>query len=197
MQVPIHLAISWLIGHRLGERRDRRLVTWAGVVPDVDALSLLAGAATYSEYHHVVTHGLVGAVATTALCTAFARKRLRVMMLSLVAFHVHLLCDLLGSGRGWAIVYWWPFSRREYLTPYGWPLASPQNALVWLAAVAITVWIGIKQGRTFAEAFLPDRADAAVVEALRKIFLRAQPSYLASRGARPDRIPSLDAAPRP
>ena len=60
----------------------------------------------------------------------------------------------------------------EHYTPYGWPLASPQNALVWLAAVALTVWIGVTRGRTFAEAFLPTRADAAVVAALRRIYGR-------------------------
>jgi hypothetical protein len=142
------------------------------VVPDLDALSLLGGAAAYSEYHHVLTHGVVAAVAVTAVATAFARQRWKVLLLSLAAFHVHLLCDLLGSGRDWPIVYFYPFSRHEFYTPYGWPLASPQNAMVWLAAVALTIWIGITRGRTFAEAFLPARADAAVVKALRGIHER-------------------------
>ena len=169
MQVPIHLAISWLVGHRLAERRDRRLVTWAGVLPDLDALSLLGGAGAYSEYHHVVTHGLVAGLAITVLAAIFAKQKWKVVLLSFLAFHVHLLCDWLGSGRDWPIVYFYPFSRHEYFTPYGWPLASPQNAIVWLVAVALAVWIGITQGRTFAEAFLPARADAAVVKALRDI----------------------------
>lgn len=181
MQVPIHLAISWLIGHRLPERRDRRLVTWAGVAPDLDTLSLLGGAAAYSEYHHVLTHSVVAAVAGTVIWTACARERWKVLLFSLLAFHVHLVCDLVGSGRDWPVVYFYPFSRHEYYTPYGWPLASPQNALVWLAAVALTVWIGITRGRTFAEAFLPARADAAVAKALRGMYTRfRRPSHLRS-----------------
>ena len=172
IQVPIHLAISWLIGHRLPERRDRCLVTWAGVAPDLDALSLLGGAGAYSEYHHVLTHGVVAAVAVAAIATTFARQRVKVLLLSLLAFHVHLICDLLGSGRDWPIVYFYPFSRHEFYTPYGWPLASPQNGLVWLAAVTLTVWVGITRGRTFAETFLPARADAAVVKVLRDNFSR-------------------------
>jgi len=175
VQVPIHLAISWLIGHRLPERRNRRLVTWAGVVPDLDALSLLGGAGAYSEYHHMVTHGVLAAIAVTAISASFARERAKVLLLSFAAFQVHVVCDWLGSGRDWPIVYFYPFSRHEIYTPYGWPLASPQNAFVWLGAVALTVWVGITRGRTLAEAFLPARADAAVVKALRGVYARFAP----------------------
>ena len=172
MHPPVHLAISWLVGHTLEDRRDRRLVAWSGVVPDLDALSYLGGAGAYSQYHHVLAHGLVAAIVGTAIWTALARRRLKVLLLSLVAFHLHLVCDLLGSGRDWAIVYFFPFSRHEFMSPYGWPLNSPQNAFVWLAAVAATVWIAIKRGRTFAEAFLPARADSAVARTLRNLFSR-------------------------
>lgn len=78
---------------------------------------------------------------------------------------------LWGAARGepWPISYLWPFSNREIIFPYGWDLASPQNAFVWLAAVGLTIWIAMKQGRTFAEAFLPARADMAVVATVRKL----------------------------
>lgn len=175
MHVPVHLALSWLIGHQLRERRDRRLVAWSGVVPDLDALSLLAGHVAYVEYHHLLTHGLVAAVAGALLWTALARQRLKVLALTLVAFHVHLLCDLVGSGfegEKWPIYYFYPFSYYELLSPYGWDLASPQNVAVWLAVVAATIWIGIVHGRTFVETFLPARADGAVVERLRRLAAR-------------------------
>lgn len=180
MHPPVHLALSWLVGHRLAERRDRRLVTWSGVLPDLDALSLLGGVAAYSKYHHVLTHGLIAAVVGTALWTALARRRWKVLVLSLIAFHLHLVCDLIGSGaqgEPWSIYYLYPFSWYEIYTSHGWDLASPQNAAVWLGAVAATVWIGVTRGRTFAEAFLPARYDAAIVAALRRVFSRrpAQP----------------------
>ena len=174
MHIPSHLAISWLIAHQLPERRDRCLVAWSGVAPDLDALSLLWGVGAYSEYHHVLTHGVVAAVIGTAIWTAQARQRRKVLVLSLIAFHVHLICDLLGSGRDWPIVYLFPFTRHEFMTPYGWPLASPQNGIVWLAAVAAIVWIGIKHGRTAAETFLPAKVDLAIVETLRKLFRSSQ-----------------------
>ena len=150
---PVHLAISWLTGHGLAERRDRRLVAWSGVVPDLDALSLLGGVAAYSQYHHVLTHGVMAAVVGTALWTALARQRLKVFFGSLAAFHLHLICDLLGSGRDWPIVYWFPFSRHEFMTPYGWPLASPQNAIVWLVAVAGSSGSGSREDALLARLF--------------------------------------------
>ncbi len=172
---PIHLALSWLVGHKLEARRDRRLVAWAGVVPDLDALSLLGGVAAYSQYHHVLTHGLLAALATAALWTAFARQKWKVLALSLFAFHLHLLCDLVGSGvegEHWSITYLYPFSRKETLFTWGWDLSSPENAFVWLGAVAATLLIALRLGRTFGERFLTARADGAVVEVLRKLFGR-------------------------
>lgn len=151
-------------------------MTWAGVVPDLDAISLLFGVDAYVKYHHILTHGIVAAVVVTTVCTVLARERLKVAFLSFAAFHLHLLCDLVGSGADgepWPIVYLWPFSRHETMFFHGWDLASPQNAVVWLAAVVATIWIGVRYGRTFAEAFLPARADAAVVTVLRKYFSRS------------------------
>jgi LexA-binding, inner membrane-associated putative hydrolase len=168
MQVPTHLALSWIVGHRLPDRGDRRLVAWAGVIPDLDALALLWGAGAYSEYHHVLSHNVFAGAVTALLALAFAQQKIRALLLALGTYHLHLVCDLLGSGRDWPTVYFYPLSRREYFTPYGWPLASPQNAAVFLAALAATVWIGITLGRTWGETFLPAPADAAIVKALRR-----------------------------
>jgi membrane-bound metal-dependent hydrolase YbcI (DUF457 family) len=170
MQVPTHLMLSWLVGHRLRERRDRRLVAWAGVAPDLDALSLLGGAEGFSRFHHNLTHGIVAALVVTAVFTACARQRLRVAALALLTFHLHLVCDLIGAGRDWPIVYLWPFSRYEYFSPYGWPLASWQNATITLLALVLIAWIGVLRGYTFVESFAPAKADAAVVAALRRRF---------------------------
>jgi len=43
------------------------------------------------------------------------------------------------------------------------------NAMVWLAAVAASLWIGARQGKTLGETFLSTRADTAVVNTPRKI----------------------------
>jgi len=177
VQVPIHLALSWLVAAPLPQRRDRVLVTWAGVAPDLDALSLLGGAEAFGHYHHVLTHGVVAAVAVAVAASLAARQRWRVLLLALVTFHLHLACDLIGSGvahQPWSITYFWPFSRSEYWVNFGWDLASVQNGAIWVLAVVLTGWIGVRWRRTFCEAFLPQRTDAAIVAVLRKRFSRRQ-----------------------
>jgi membrane-bound metal-dependent hydrolase YbcI (DUF457 family) len=159
-----------MVGHRLPERRDRRLVAWAGMAPDLDGLALLAGADAYGRWHHVAMHGIVAAILVTALMTAFARDRLKVAALAFVSFHVHLLLDLLGSGVQWGIHYFWPFSDREFFSPYRWELASWQNWTITAVALLICVRLALVHGRTFAETVLPAKADEAVVETLRRRF---------------------------
>ena len=67
-----HLLASWIVAAKTTDNlRDRRLVTLAGVAPDLDGLGLLVdtakGAFTtgkfyyYPEYHHWLTHGLPAA----------------------------------------------------------------------------------------------------------------------------------------
>ena len=170
MHPPSHLIISWIVGHRLPERRDRRLVAWAGMAPDLDGLTLLASVDAYGRWHHVLGHGIVAAVLVTALMTAFARDRLKVAALAFTAFHVHLLCDLLGSGVQWGIHYFWPFSDHEFFSPYRWDLASWQNGTITALALLVCVRLALVHGRTFAETFLPAKADEAVVETLRRRF---------------------------
>lgn len=172
MQAPTHLALSWLIGHWLPERHDRRWVAWAGVLPDLDALAIVQGYEFYDIYHHLLTHGIVAAAAISALATAAARQRWRVLGLALLATHFHLLCDFFGSGPGWTIEYFYPFSTRAYFTRHAWSFLSWQNFSIGMAALVAIGWIGVKRGRTFAESFLPARADALICQMLRRWFSR-------------------------
>lgn len=175
MHLPTHLVLSWLVGHRLADRRERVLVAWAGVVPDLDAASALGGIELYGQWHHVLTHGIFAALAVAVGVALLASPGARrsAGLLALVTFHLHLACDLLGSGREWSITYLYPLSTAELFTPYGWSLGSWQNIVITAAALFAVGVVGVVRGRTVAEAFLPARADRAVVEALRQRFGRA------------------------
>ncbi|SET80313.1 metal-dependent hydrolase [Stigmatella erecta] len=170
MNPLVHAELSWLGAQGLRERRDRLLVTCAGLAPDLDGLSLLGGEAAYARYHHVLFHGYAGALLTAAVCAALARQRGAVALLSLATFHLHLLCDLLGSGPGWGIVYFWPTSPREFFWRGQWDLASWQNALVGLGASLACLACALRWRRTVVELLSP-RWDAEVTRTVRRRFL--------------------------
>lgn len=171
MNPLIHAELSWLSGQRLLQRRDRLLVTAAGVLPDLDGLTLLGGQDLYGQWHHVLTHGIVSAVLISAALSVFAHQRAKVFALGLFAFHLHLLCDLAGSGPGWPLYYLWPFSRAEQYWSGQWDLASWQNAVIGLATTLVCLWCAMPLGRTVFELFSV-KGDAVVVATLRKRFSR-------------------------
>ncbi|MBI3185265.1 MAG: metal-dependent hydrolase [Myxococcales bacterium] len=170
MNPIVHAELSWLCAQRLDHRRDRVLVVLAGVVPDVDGLTLLAGEEAYGAYHHLLTHGYPAAIATVLACAALAKQRVATAALAAVAFHLHLLGDLAGSGPGWPIYYFWPTSRAEWFWRGQWDLASWQNTLIGLLATLACLGFALVAKRTVLELFSL-RADAAVVRALRSRFL--------------------------
>ena len=165
----MHGELAWLAAQKLKDRRDRLLVTLGGVLPDLDGLTLLAGEDAYGKWHHVLTHGALSAVIIAGVLTVFARQRLAVFGLSLATFHLHLLCDLAGSGPGWPIFYLWPFSSAELMWSGQWDLASWQNSLIGLAATLGVLACAMPLGRTMLELFSL-QLDAKVVATLRARF---------------------------
>ena len=168
MHLQTHLALSWATGSWLGDRRDRVLVTWAGVLPDLDALSALGGVDAYGRWHHVATHGILAAAVTTTLAAVAAKDRGRTAVCAFAAFHLHLFCDLVGSGTGWSIAYLFPWSLWRIQGFDLWELASWQNLLVTLVAVGYSCWTGLRWNRSFLEAFLPRRFDEVFCRLLRR-----------------------------
>lgn len=110
------------------------------------------------------------------MASACARQRLRTGLLALAATHLHFLCDLIGSagpdGFRWPVPYFVPFvSRSEhpgFVVAWQWGLASWQNLLVTIAALAACVGFAVARGRTLFE-FWP-RLDVALVAVARRRF---------------------------
>lgn len=170
MNPIVHAELSWLMTQRLEARRDRLLVVCAGLAPDLDGLTILGGGELYARYHHLIFHGYVGALVTAGVCAVLSRQRLQVGLLALVAFHLHLLCDLAGSGPGWPIWYFWPTSQLEWFWDGQWDLASWQNSVIGLAATLVCLGCALRYRRTAVE-LLSTRWDAEVVRTLRARFL--------------------------
>lgn len=180
MHPPTHALLSWLVAESVPslERRDRALVLAAGLIPDLDALTILGGLDVYQRWHRLICHNALTAVVVTGLVAACARTRLPAALLALAAFHRHLLCDVIGAagpdGSIWPVAYFMPFDARdEHFVSWSgqWGLASWQNVAITLAALVACGVLGVKRGRTIVEAFSL-RADAAVVATLRARFSR-------------------------
>jgi hypothetical protein len=109
-------------------RRDRALVTLAGVAPDVDGLGAIADMLTrnsqypldwFARYHHSL-HNLGFALLVALAASALANQRGKAAALAFLSCHLHLLEDLIGSrgpdGYQWPIPYLMPFSRTVELS---------------------------------------------------------------------------------
>jgi LexA-binding, inner membrane-associated putative hydrolase len=179
-----HLLASWIIAAKTTDNpRDCRLVTLAGILPDADGLGLivdiaarhLAGKHThyYAQYHHYLLHGALGGILIAAVLAGFARHRWRVALLALLVFHLHLLCDFVGS-RGpapedlWPIFYFGPFDRdpmwvwKGQLRLDGWFNRCFSTALfLW------SLWLPVSLGHSVLGVF-NRRADRVFVGVLRK-----------------------------
>lgn len=166
-----HALTGWLIAQPAAQRRDRALITLAAVIPDADGLAILGGERLYGEWHHTFGHNVFAAVVVTVACALLGRDRIRTGALAVLAFHSHLLGDVLGSGAVWPIQYFWPVSRVEWSTspPFQWELVSWQNTAFTVACLFAVGAIGVRLGRTIVEV-LSLRADVAVVSTLRRRF---------------------------
>jgi len=168
----VHGELSWLAAQGLPERRDRILVMAAGLAPDLDGLSLLGGQLAYEDYHHILFHNYGGAILTTVVCTLLARKKWAVGLLALFAFHLHIVCDLMGSGREWPIFYFWPTSHVAWSWKYVWELASWQNSVIGFFVTIACLACALRWRRTFVEVF-STRVDGHVVATVRNRILGA------------------------
>lgn len=186
MSPVAHFIGSWLVAAATTKNvRDRRLVTWAGVLPDLDGLGMVVDVVKslssgqemnfhyYQKFHHIWLHGWPGALLVAIVLACFARQRWRVAIGCLVTFHLHLLCDLLGS-RGPSPSDLWPICYGEPLFRYPvwfwkgqWKLDSWQNLSVFIVIFALSLWVAIKLGHSFVEVF-SQRADSIFVAVLRK-----------------------------
>lgn len=184
MSPETHLLASWIIGAKAtNNERDCRLVALAGVLPDADGLGLLVDWANqalghretefYGTYHHYLLHGAFGAVLIAGILTCFARQRGRVALLTLLTFHLHLLCDFVGS-RGpspsdlWPIIYLAPFRLHPVWMWRGqWRLDGWFNRYFTVALFLWALWLATERGYSFVGVF-STRVDAVFTGVLRK-----------------------------
>lgn len=160
-----HLLTSWSLAEAstLGPR-DRAIIAWLGVAPDIDGLGAVVDISArfmgmsdpelYGRFHHVLLHGALGALVLPAIGVAFAQRRRAVFLWGAVVVHVHLLADLLGA-RGpdvddiWPIHYFAPFSDAGTFAWSGqWPLNGWPNIALTLGLLAVVFARAATSGRS-------------------------------------------------
>jgi membrane-bound metal-dependent hydrolase YbcI (DUF457 family) len=184
MSPVTHFLSGWVLANaaNVGSRRERALVTWSAVIPDMDGLGIVAEALTrnsshpllwFSRYHHSL-HNLAFAIVITILAWFTAQQKWKTAALCFLGFHLHLFEDLLGSrgpdGDQWPIPYLSPFSSSLSLTWHGqWSLNAWPNFALTLALLGITFYLAWSRGYSPLEMF-SERANRALVAALRTRF---------------------------
>lgn len=182
MHVATHLLAGWALaeGARL-KRRERAVVAWSNVAPDLDGGGMLVDwanrllgrpeTAFYEAWHHALGHGLPAALVCLVAAYAITR-RAGVALIAFASFHLHLLMDLAGS-RGsnpidiWPIPYLAPFSSAWTLSWSGqWPLTGWQNTTITVVLMSIAIALAVRRGDS-PVALFSQRADAAFVAVLR------------------------------
>lgn len=175
-----HFLTGWVLANAANlNRRERALVTAAGVIPDIDGAGILAEVLTsnsdhpllwWSEYHHMLGHNLVFGIMVTAGVLA-AHRKWKIALLAFLSFHLHLFEDLIGA-RGpddyqWPIPYFYPFSKTFELTWSGqWALNAWPNFLITGILLASTFYLAWKRAYSPLE-MISSRADKIFVMTLR------------------------------
>jgi len=180
-----HFFMGWMVANSAPSltERERAMVTWASVVPDVDGLGIIAEKLTqnsahplnwWSEYHHVLGHNLGFALAVTTVAAIFAKRKATTATLAFISFHLHLAGDLVGArgpdGDQWPIPYLLPFSNHWQLTWSGqWTLNAWQNFLITGALIAGTLALARLRGFSPLEMF-SQKMEAMLIGTLRQRF---------------------------
>jgi len=170
-------------------KRDRILVTVAGVFPDLDGLGAVPDLSSkyvqgretyvYSTCHHSLLHGLPAAIALTAVGGLVGANRLRVATMSFIAVHLHMLFDLVGS-RGpakhgvWPILHLEPFAGAGTVSvAWKWQLNAWPIIFLTFVLLALVARSAIVKGYTPIEILGP-RHDRVLVEDIRKRWKQLQ-----------------------
>lgn len=125
-------------------------------------------------------HNVFAAAGVALIVLLLSQRRAWTTALALVSFHLHLLCDVLGSGgpngEAWDLTYFGPWMRTPIWSWSGqWRLDGWQNLLITATAIGATLWLAVKRGFSPVSIF-SEHWDEKVVAVLRGWFRTESPS---------------------
>lgn len=163
------------------DKRERALVTVAGIAPDFDGLGIVAEKLTldssrpllwWTEYHHLLGHNLTFAFVCCVAAFLLAKQKIKTALLAFFSIHLHLLGDLAGArgpeGEQWPIPYFWPLSEKvQMVWQHQWALNAWPNFLITILGLTLLFRVAAKQGHSPLE-FFSARADRSFVQTVRQ-----------------------------
>ena len=182
-----HLLASWTLAEATVEKpRDKAIVAWAGIVPDIDGAGYLVDLVTlfseipqthyYEMFHRLWGHGLPAAFVVCLILLPWLYRRPKTLFVLFLSVHLHFLLDIVGSrgevsGEIWPIYYLAPFTSELAVVSwsYQWPLGGWQNALFTFLLILFGLWRGYENGYSPISLFSA-RADKKIVDTLRNRF---------------------------
>lgn len=160
MKIPEHLALSYLIAQFNVQPRyglaGTALVMAAGMLPDLDGITIVAGWDYHRRHHRVLGHGLPLTLGGPLVLAALGSGLLRIgPLLPLwlwlqIAFLGHLVTDFCFYR--WPVQLLWPLSRRGWglgwvswndLVPTLTLYTATAAAIAWPSHAATAAGIGI------------------------------------------------------
>ena len=183
-----HFIISWVVANCVGlDRRSRICITAAGLLPDLDGLGILSDKLTpylgyhtslYAQYHHVLGHNLMFGIVLSTGFSALCQRRALVFALCLLAFHLHVVCDLAGSmgpdGYQWPIYYLYPLTPSYQLTWSGqWELNSWINSVIGAVFFTMALLQARYRKVTFFELFSPKLENTVLAVGAQRGFFKS------------------------
>jgi membrane-bound metal-dependent hydrolase YbcI (DUF457 family) len=184
VQGPSHLMLSWYFAESAGiaSARDRRIVAWSGLAPDVEVLAY-AGAIVWYGFdkdrafenvwqvaHRHYTHGIAFVLLTGIVAWWLASpgsSRARVAMFAMLASAIHNFCDLVGGGAAWPVYLLWPLSEFKWSAAWSWEIGDWPNLAILFGCLAGMFLYAKFAGRSPVECF-GDRADAWFTRVVRQ-----------------------------
>ncbi len=179
-----HLLISWTVANTNNvDRRERALVTLAGVLPDIDGAGIIIDffrhgsdpqLELWSKYHHVFGHNVGFGLFLVVVAFALSTRRWMTSLLVFICFHLHLFCDLVGSkgpdGYQWPIPYLLPFSDAwQWIWAYQWQLNAWPNFMITIFVLLLTFFLAWQKGLSPLE-MVSAKVNTVFVSALRDRF---------------------------
>ncbi|MCK4667855.1 metal-dependent hydrolase [Candidatus Dependentiae bacterium] len=155
MQTLAHIQYGWLLANIDKDLNltERRLITLAAFVPDIDSIAQLFGTDAFYNYHHIVLHNFLTMFIYLVIAFIFTR-RIKVLALTALSFLLHLGTDYVTSD--WPLQLFYPFSKFEVTLEEFIPseiIISLLQPIFAYGIIIATIIILIKYRRTFIEAF--------------------------------------------